>query len=58
MNKNMKKIFIALLMVGGLLASCDMDKKPYGSLDDQTAIQTLNDCKRFEHAFHYIRCLD
>lgn len=52
MNKNMKKIFIALLMVGGLLASCDMDKKPYGSLDDQTAIQTLNDCKRFRNGLY------
>ncbi|MCR6504948.1 RagB/SusD family nutrient uptake outer membrane protein [Bacteroides muris (ex Fokt et al. 2023)] len=48
----MKKIFIALLMAGGLFASCDMDKKPYGSLDDQTAIQTLNDCKRFRNGLY------
>lgn len=48
----MKKIFIALLMAGGLLSSCDMDKKPYGSLDDQTAIQTLNDCLRFRNQLY------
>lgn len=48
----MKKIFIALLMAGGLLSSCDMDKKPYGSLDDQTAIQTLNDCQRFRNGLY------
>lgn len=53
MNRRyMKKIFIALLMAGGLFASCDMDKKPYGSLDDQTAIQTLNDCKRFRNGLY------
>lgn len=52
MKKYMKKIFIALLLVGGLLSSCDMDKKPYGSLDDQTAIQTLNDCMRFRNGLY------
>lgn len=48
----MKKIFILLLMVSGWLSSCDMDKKPYGSLDDQTAIQTLDDCKRFRNGLY------
>lgn len=52
MKKFMKKIFIALLMVSGLFSSCDMDKKPYGSLDDQTAIQTLNDCLRFRNGLY------
>lgn len=48
----MKKIFITLLLAVGLLSSCDMDKKPYGSLDDQTAIQTLNDCARFRNGLY------
>lgn len=48
----MKKIFIALLVLSGWLVSCDMDKKPYGSLDDQTAIQTLNDCQRFRNGLY------
>lgn len=48
----MKKTFIILLMLGGLFAACDMDKKPYGSLDDQTAIQTLNDCERFRNGLY------
>lgn len=48
----MKKIFIALLMAGGLFASCDMDKKPYGSLDDTTAIQSLGDSQRFRDGLY------
>lgn len=48
----MKKIFAALLMAGSLFVSCDMDKTPYGSLDDQTAIQTLNDCLRFRNGLY------
>lgn len=49
----MKKIFLALLMIGGVLvSSCDMDKKPYGSLDDTTAIQSLNDCLRFRNGLY------
>lgn len=48
----MKKIFLALLMVGALVTSCDMDKKPYGSLDNDTAIQNLNDCRRFRNGLY------
>jgi hypothetical protein len=48
----MKKIVFTLLLAGGLLSSCDMDKKPYGSLDDTTAIQTLNDCARFRNGLY------
>lgn len=48
----MKKIFLALLMVGALVTSCDMDKKPYGSLDNDTAIQNLNDCLRFRNGLY------
>lgn len=52
MKRNMKKIIFALVLAGGLFSSCDMDKKPYGSLDDQTAIQTLNDCFRFRNGLY------
>ncbi|MBD9092320.1 MAG: RagB/SusD family nutrient uptake outer membrane protein [Bacteroides oleiciplenus] len=48
----MKKILFALLMVGALVTSCDMDKKPYGSLDNDTAIQNLNDCRRFRNGLY------
>jgi hypothetical protein len=48
----MKKIVFTLLLAGGLLTSCDMDKKPYGSLDDTTAIETLNDCARFRNGLY------
>lgn len=45
----MKKIFISLMMVLGLglLSSCDMDKKPFGSIDETTAIRHLEDLGRF-----------
>lgn len=45
----MKKIFLSIMLLGGLLASCDMDKKPYGSLDETTAIQGMNDIARFRN---------
>lgn len=48
----MKKIFAILLLVGGIFASCDMDKYPYGSLDDQTAIQKVNDVERFRNGLY------
>ncbi len=45
----MKKIFISLMLVLGLglLSSCDMDKKPFGSIDETTAIRNLEDLGRF-----------
>ncbi len=45
----MKKIFISLMLVLGLglLSSCDMDKKPFGSIDETTAIRHLEDLGRF-----------
>lgn len=52
MKKNMKKILATLLMTAGLFTACDMDKAPFGSLDDQTGIQTLNDCKRFRNILY------
>lgn len=48
----MKHIYIILIMMGVSLASCDMDKKPYGSLEDQTAIQSLNDAQRFRNGLY------
>lgn len=48
----MKKIFLSLLLVGGLLSSCDMDKRPVGALDDTTAIQSANDCLRFRNGIY------
>lgn len=48
----MKKIIFTLLLAGGLLTSCDMDKKPFGSLDDTTALQSVNDCYRFRNGLY------
>ena len=48
----MKKIFLSLLLVGSLLTSCDMDKTPYGALDDTSAIQTMNDVRRFRNGIY------
>ena len=48
----MKKILFTLFMIGALVSSCDMDKKPYGSLDDSSAIQSLNDCFRFRNSLY------
>ena len=45
----MKKIYLSLMLMVGLLASCDMDKKPYGSLDETTAIQSMNDLSRYRN---------
>ena len=45
----MKKIYISLMLVLGLglFTSCDMDKKPFGSIDETTAVQNVNDLGRF-----------
>ena len=49
----MKKIFLTLCLVGSLFTtSCDMDKSPIGALDDQTAIQSLNDVFRFRNGLY------
>ena len=45
----MKKIYLSIMLLVGLLASCDMDKTPYGSLDENTAIQGMNDIARFRN---------
>lgn len=46
------KIYLLLAAVVGLFSSCDMDLAPIGSLDDQTAIQSLNDAQRFRNGFY------
>lgn len=46
------KIYLILAAVAGLFSSCNMDLPPVGSLDDQTAIQSLNDAQRFRNGFY------
>ena len=48
----MKKIYISLILLVGLLASCDMDKKPFGPLEDTTAIQNMNDLGRLRNGVY------
>lgn len=48
----MKKIFLAFLMVCTMLTSCDMDKTPWGKLDDETGLQSVNDAYRFRNGFY------
>lgn len=47
-----KYILAALVAAGTLLTSCDMDMRPVGSLDDETAIQSVNDCFRFRNGLY------
>ena len=48
----MKKIFLSLMLLMSLLVSCEMDYKPYGSLDETTAIQSMNDLYRFRNGVY------
>ena len=49
----MKKIYFSLILaVGALFTSCDMDKAPYGSLDENSAIQNMNDISRYRAMFY------
>ena len=50
----MKKIFLALLLVCSVLTSCDMDKRPWGSLDDVTGVQNVNDVYRYRNNFYNV----
>lgn len=45
----MKKIFLAIAMFAGLMSSCDMDKTPFGTLDDETGIEKLSDIESFRN---------
>ena len=47
-----KYALAAVVAAGTLLTSCDMDLRPVGALDDQTAIQSVNDCLRFRNGLY------
>ena len=48
----MKKIYLSLMLLLGLFCSCSMDKAPYGSLDETTAIQSMNDLTRLRNGVY------
>ena len=48
----MKKVYISLMLLLGLLSSCNMDKAPYGSLDETSAIQSMNDLSRLRNGVY------
>ena len=48
MEKNMKKIYFSLMLLATLfVTSCSMDQKPFGALDDQSAIRNEKDLYQF-----------
>lgn len=52
---NMKKIYFSLMLALSSLftfTSCNMDKTPYGSLDENIAIQNMNDIARYRTIFY------
>lgn len=49
----MKKIYFSLMLaVAALFTACDMDKAPFGSLDESTAIQSMNDISRYRNIMY------
>lgn len=48
----MKKIFLSLLLVAGLLTSCDMDKNPYGTLNGEEPFAGLTDAIRYRNGIY------
>ncbi len=48
----MKKIFLSIFFLGSLLASCDMNELPVGSLSDETAIETEKDALKFRNGIY------
>lgn len=49
----MKKIYFSLMLIGALtFSSCSMDKAPYGSLDDKTAIEKAQDLRQFRNSLY------
>ena len=48
----MKKVYISLMLLLSLLCSCNMDKAPYGSLDESSAIQNMNDLARLRNGVY------
>ena len=58
MTSKMKKIkiYLLLLLVGGVVASCDMDKMPYDSIPEDEAFTTPEDFSRFDATLYaYLR---
>ena len=49
----MKKIYFSLMLLCAMaFTSCSMDKAPYGSLDDNTAIEKEKDLRQFRNALY------
>lgn len=48
----MKKILSILCLGAAMLTSCDMDKAPAGSLDNENALQSVNDFYRFRNGIY------
>ncbi len=49
----MKKTYLSFMLMGALtFASCSMDQSPYGSLDDATAIQKIQDLRQFRNQLY------
>ena len=49
----MKKIYFSLMLLCAMaFTSCSMDQAPYGSLDDQTAIEKEKDLRQFRNSLY------
>lgn len=49
----MKKIYLSLMLLGAVtFTSCDMDKAPYGALDENTAITKMHDLTMFRNQLY------
>ena len=49
----MKRIYFSLMLLCAVaFSSCSMDKAPYGSLDDKTAIEKEQDLRQFRNALY------
>ncbi len=46
------KYLIILTAVASIFSSCDMNLAPVGQLDDNTAVETLNDAQRFRNGLY------
>lgn len=49
----MKKLYISMMLLGAMaFTSCDMDLKPVGTLDEETAIQNAKDMRKFRNTLY------
>ena len=48
----MKKILVSLFCISTLLSSCDLETRPAGVLDDETAIISVADCESYRNGFY------